>query len=171
MSYYMKITSAGAAKVAAAQAASSFVELSEIAVGDGSGSAIPPPTGSETTLVNEVFRDSVANISASSSDSSIIVAEMTIPSDAGGWTVREIGLFDGDGDLFAYGNFPTTYKPLVAEGSAREMIVRVALKVGASSVINMNIDPSVVLASKQWVLERIAEAKTPKSKLFFMGQL
>ena len=47
-----------------------------------------------------------------------------IPTAVGGWTIREVGLWDEDGDLIAYGNFPASYKPVLAEGSAKELVVR-----------------------------------------------
>ena len=151
MNFFMKLTAVGAAKVAAAQAGGSNVSLTHIAVGDGNGNAVATPTGSETALVREVYRDQIAALYTNVNDPTIMMAEMTIPSDEGGWALREIGIFDADGQLFAYGNFPETYKPIADEGSTREMVVVSAIKVANADVVDLVIDANIVLASRQWV--------------------
>lgn len=158
MNYYMKLTAIGAAKVAAAQAGGPPVMLTHIAVGDGNGNPVGVPTGNETALAREVYRDQIASLYVNPSDNTIFMAEMTIPSSVGGWSVREIGIFDTDGQLFAYGNFPETYKPMVVEGASRDMVVVAAVKVANASVVNLVIDTSVVLASRQWVLSTVTTA-------------
>lgn len=151
MNFFMKLTAVGAAKVAAAQAGGANVSLTHIAVGDGNGNPVPAPTGSETTLVREVYRDQISALYTNANDPTIMMAEMTIPSDEGGWAMREIGIFDTDGQLFAYGNFPETYKPIADEGSTREMVVVSAIKVANAAVVDLVIDANIVLASRQWV--------------------
>lgn len=154
----MKLTAYGAAKIAAAQAGGAQVNLTHVAVGDGNGQPVPLPTGAETALVREVHRNQIAALYINASDDTIFMVEMTIPSAAGGWSVRELGIYDVDGQLFAYGNFPETYKPVAAEGSTREMVIVGAVKVSTASVVQLVVDTNVVLASRQWVLSVINAA-------------
>ena len=149
MSFLMKLTSAGAAKIAAANAGDPL-ELTEMAAGDGSGAAVPAPTGAEIALVNEVWRGDLSALSVSVADAQVMIAEAVIPMAEGPFTVREIGVFDVDGDLFAYGNFPETYKPDPSEGSAREMLIRASIRVATTDNVTISIDESAVFATQAW---------------------
>lgn len=151
MNYYMKLTAIGAAKVTAAQAGGPSVNLTHMAVGDGAGNPVPVPTGIETALVREVHRDQIAALYTNPNDPTMFMVETTITSSVGGWAVREIGIIDADGQLFAYGNFPETYKPLASEGSTRDMVVVAAVKIANAEVVNLIVDTNIVLASRQWV--------------------
>jgi phage-related tail fiber protein len=158
MNYFMKLTQYGAAKVASAQADGPPVELTHMAVGDGNGQPVTAPTGIESQLVREVHRRPIAAMYKNPNDATIFMVEMTIPSEVGGWPVREVGIFDTDGGLFAYGNFPETYKPTGSEGATRDMVVVAAVKVADSATVTLIIDTSVVLASRAWVISTITAA-------------
>lgn len=158
MLYYMKITTVGAAKIAAAQTGGPQVSLTHMAVGDGNGNPVGVPTGNETALVRETYRDQIASLYVNPNDPTIFMAEMTIPSYEGGFAVREVGLYDADGDLLAYGNFPDTYKPIAAEGATRDMVIVAAVKVANSEVVQLVVDTAIVLASRQWVINTITGA-------------
>lgn len=158
MSFFMKLTAAGAAKVAAAQSGGPAVTLTHIALGDGNGNPVGVPTGNETTLLREVFRDQLSALYTNPNDATLFMVEGLVPSSVGGFSVREIGVFDSDGLLFAYGNFPETYKPVAAEGSTRDMVIVAAVKVSNASVVNLVIDASIVGATRQWVLSTITAA-------------
>lgn len=152
MPFMMKLTAAGAAKVAAAQAGGTAVTLTEFAVGDGDGAAVAAPTGAETELVNERWRGDISALAVKAGAPTIVVAEALLPSDVGGWTVHELGVFDDDGDLFAYGNFPATFKPLAVDGATREMIVKAELRVNSAANVELVIDPALVMATRAWCL-------------------
>lgn len=154
----MKLTAYGLAKVAAAQAGGPQINLTHVAVGDGNGNPVPEPTGAETALVREVYRNQIAALYINANDNTIFMVEMTIQAEAGGWSIRELGIYDADGQLFAYGNFPETYKPVSAEGATREMVIVGAVKVTNASVVQLVVDTNVVLASRQWVLSVVNAA-------------
>ncbi|MGO2335289.1 phage tail-collar fiber domain-containing protein [Providencia sp.] len=80
-----------------------------------------------------------------------IVAEQIIPESEGGWWIREIGLFDKAGNLIAIANCPETYKPQLAEGSGRTQSIRIVLIVSHTESVTLKIDPSVVLATRDYV--------------------
>ena len=150
MAFYTILTDIGKAKIANATALGNVVSLKDIAVGDGGGVTVQPAT-TDTTLVREVWRAALNNISIDSNNTNWIVAEGYIPSTDGDFTVREVGLFDADGDMIAVGNYPDTYKPTLASGSAKDLYIKVIIEVSDAGVVELKIDPSVVLATRKFV--------------------
>ncbi|MDK6765120.1 phage tail protein, partial [Klebsiella aerogenes] len=65
-----------------------------------------------------------------------------------------------DGVLIAVANCPETYKPKLAEGSGRTQTIRMILIVSSTTAITLKIDPSVVLATRQYVDEQVIEVKS-----------
>jgi phage-related tail fiber protein len=84
-------------------------------------------------------------------DSSQVIFEAVITASVGGWTARELGLFDNAGVLIAVANIGAVYKPLATEGSAREMVVRIYAQVNQTGAINLVVDPSFFIATRSWV--------------------
>jgi phage-related tail fiber protein len=169
--YFMKLTNAGAAAIAAEQAGGAAVSLTEMAVGDGGGAVVGQPTGAETVLIGEQYRDGLASLAVNATDPTIVEARFIVPATTGGFSVREVGVFIGDGTLFAYGNFPETYKPTVAEGSTRQMIVVAAMKVGTADSVVLTIDANVVVATQKFVVQSQAlQDAALVNYIYFMGQ-
>lgn len=158
MTYFMKLTQYGVARVTDALAGGDPVDLTHMAVGDGNGADVEQPDGTETELVREVNRAVISAIYKNPSDETVFAVEMAIASDVGGWHVREVGVFDSTGALFAYGNFPNTYKSTAAEGVTRDMRVVAQIKVASTSVVELVTDTNVALASRAWVLSTITGA-------------
>jgi hypothetical protein len=156
MAFYTILTDIGKAKLANATALGSVVSLTEIAVGDGGGVAVTPEI-TDTALTNEVWRAALNNISIDSSNANWIVAEGYIPSTDGDFTVREVGLFDVDGDMIAVGNYPDTYKPTLASGSAKDLYIKVIIEVSDAGVVELKIDPAVVLSTRKYVDDEVAK--------------
>ncbi|WP_205948607.1 phage tail protein, partial [Pseudomonas viridiflava] len=71
--------------------------------------------------------------------------------------IRVIGLYYADGDLVAVANCAPSFKPLLAQGSGRTQVVRINLLVSNTSNVESRIDPSVVLATRALVEQRIQE--------------
>lgn len=157
--YYAVLTNVGAAKLANATALGAQVEITQMAVGDGNG-ALPTPNPAQTALVHELRRAPLNTLSIDPNNANQIIAEQVIPEDVGGWWIREIGLFDKDGDMIAVANCAETYKPQLQEGSGRVQIVRMILIVSSTAAVTLKIDPSVVLATRQYVDDQIIQVKT-----------
>ncbi|NZA75443.1 phage tail protein [Escherichia coli] len=157
--YYAVLTNVGAAKLANATALGAQVEITQMAVGDGNG-ALPTPNPAQTALVHELRRAPLNTLSIDPNSANQIIAEQVIPEDVGGWWIREIGLFDKDGDLIAVANCAETYKPQLQEGSGRVQIVRMILIVSSTAAVTLKIDPSVVLATRAYVDSQIIIAKS-----------
>ncbi|WP_286677096.1 phage tail protein [Aminobacterium sp. EBM-42] len=157
--FYTILTNTGKAKLANAQALGTTVQFSSIAVGDGSGNYYDP-IESQTALKNEVWCGPINQIKTDSENPNWIIVEVVIPTSTGGFTVREAGIIDSEGDLIALGKYPATYKPALAEGSGKDLYIRMILEVSNTSVVTLKIDPAVVLSTRGYVDDSIAEHNT-----------
>lgn len=157
--YYAVLTNVGAAKLAKATALGAQVEITQMAVGDGNG-ALPTLNPAQTALVHELRRKPLNSLSIDPNNANQIIAEQVIPEDEGGWWIREIGLFDKDGDMIAVANCAEAYKPQLQEGSGRVQVVRMILIVSSTAAVTLKIDPSVVLATRQYVDDQIIQVKS-----------
>ncbi|MBQ4781305.1 phage tail protein [Pectobacterium carotovorum] len=154
--YLALLTHIGAAKLANATALGNRLNISQMAVGDGGG-VLPTPNPAQTALINETRRAALNSLSVDPKNPSQIIAEQVIPENDGGWWIREIGLFDDDGNLIAIANCPETYKPQLQEGSGRIQTVRMILIVSSTDAVTLKIDPAVVLATRSYVDSALAE--------------
>jgi len=157
VTYYALLTTIGAGKLANATALGTTLKITQLAVGDGGGN-VPTPDASRTQLVNEVRRAPLNRLSIDPANSAQIIAEQVIPEDVGGWWIREMGLYDEAGALIAYANCAPSYKPQLAEGSGRTQTVRIVLIVSNAASVELKIDPSVVLATREYVDSAIVSA-------------
>ena len=165
--YFAILTNYGAAQLANAVALGTQMNISKMAVGDGGGT-LPVPDPAQTKLVRETRRAAVDQVSIDEKNPNFIIAEQVIPENEGGWFIREIGLFDDNGGLIAVGNAPETYKPNLQEGSGRTQVIQMVLMVSSTQAITLKVDPSVVLATREYVTKsiyaaiQVSEAKSAK---------
>ncbi|MFI8418497.1 phage tail protein [Serratia sp. NPDC078593] len=157
--FYAILTNQGAAKIANATALGTKLNLTHLAVGDGAGS-LPTPDATQTTLLGEKRRGAINLLTVDPANASQIIVEQIIPENEGGWWIRELGLFDSDGVLIAVANCPETYKPQLEEGSGRTQTIRMVLIVSGTDAVTLKIDPSVVLATREYVDDKVIEVKT-----------
>ncbi|EFU2911937.1 phage tail protein [Salmonella enterica] len=151
------ITTAGAAKLAAAtMPGGKKINLNVIAVGDGGGK-LPDPDAGQTQLVNEVWRHTLNKISQDNRYSNYIVAELVIPPEVGGFWMRELGLYDDEETLIAVANMAESYKPELAEGSGRAQTCRMVIIVSSVESVALSIDSTMVMATQDYVDDRLAE--------------
>ncbi|CQD42178.1 phage tail protein [Yersinia mollaretii] len=156
--FFALLTNIGAAKLANATALGTRLEITQMAVGDGGGT-LPTPNPAQTQLVNEQRRAALNMLTIDPINTSQIIAEQVIPETEGGWWIREIGLLDKDGDLVAIANCAETYKPQLQEGSGRTQTIRMILIVSSTAAVTLKIDPSVVLATRKYVDDKVIEVK------------
>ncbi|ENF4051330.1 phage tail protein [Escherichia coli] len=151
------ITTAGAAKLAAATVpGGKKVTLSAMAVGDGNGK-LPVPDAGQTKLVHEVWRHALNKVSVDNKNKNYIVAELVVPPEVGGFWMRELGLYDDAGTLIAVANMAESYKPELAEGSGRAQTCRMVIIVSNVASVELSIDASTVMATQDYVDDKIAE--------------
>ncbi|WP_353188012.1 phage tail protein [Pseudomonas sp.] len=168
--FFAILTNVGMAKQANADALGIPWLITQMGVGDANpnGLADPPnpvPSASQTKLLNEWRRKPLNQLKIDPVNPAVIIAEQIIPADEGGKWIREIGLYDADGDLVAVANCAPSFKPLLSQGSGRTQIVRMNFIVTSTGNIQLKIDPAIVLASRAYVdaaiLEVLPKNKTP----------
>ncbi|EES3542561.1 phage tail protein [Escherichia coli] len=154
--YYAILTNQGAARLANATMLGSKLNLTQMAVGDANG-VLPTPDPVQTKLINQKRIAPLNLLNVDPNNQSQIIAEQIIPEDEGGFWIREIGLYDDKGVLIAVANCPETYKPQLQEGSGRTQTIRMILVVTNTKAITLKIDPSVVLATRKYVDDKISK--------------
>lgn len=150
-------TQAGLQAMAQAQATGTPINITEMAVGDGNGNPVEV-TEEQSGLVRERFRAAINRVYRDPERANKYTAELVIPAALGGFTLREIGLFNDQGVLFAVGNLPETYKPASGEGAFADTIVRFEFLVTNASVVTLQIDPNVTVATQSWITNNITMA-------------
>lgn len=160
--FFAILTNVGMAKQANADALGIPWLITQMGVGDANpnGLADPPnpvPSADQTKLLNEWRRKPLNQLKTDPVNPAVIIAEQIIPADEGGKWIRELGLYDADGDLVAVANCAPSFKPLLSQGSGRTQIVRMNFIVTSTGNIQLKIDPSVVLATREYVDAKILE--------------
>ncbi|EFM6919453.1 tail fiber protein [Escherichia coli] len=151
------ITDIGLAKLAATTAPGGRpVRLTHMAVGDGNGE-LRQPQKNQTSLYNEVWRQSVNRVFTDSENPNRLIAELVIPPETGGFWVREIGVFDDTGTMIAVGNTAESYKPTREEGSGRAQIFRAVITVTSDAVVELVMDTTTILPTTDYIDEKMAE--------------
>lgn len=145
--FYTILTNTGKAKIANSLPTGTKVNLTTLKVGDSNGTYYNP-SETQTDLVHTVYSCNVTSVEVDSTNSNWINITSVIPSDQGGFTIREVGVFDDGGNLIAIGKYPETYKPTASDGSTKELYLKMTLEVSNSSSVTLKIDPTVILATK-----------------------
>jgi len=143
------VTTIGLAKIAAALAGGDPVEITEVAIGD----ADTTPAVGLTDLGNEVWRGDVNTVDPVEGDLSRVLIETIVPAADGGWTMREAGAFDYDGDMILIARFPDAYKPdPLVDGASVVAYLRLTVEVAnAAAAFTLTVDASTVMATRGYV--------------------
>ncbi|MGY2170552.1 phage tail-collar fiber domain-containing protein [Pseudomonas gingeri] len=144
------LTNVGAAKKTNCDALGVPWQPSHMLIGDANG-ADPVPSPEQTKLINQVYRAPLNQLYVSPTDANVLVAELVLPPNVGGWWIRELALEDVDGVFSAVANCAPSYKPLLVQGSGRNQVVRMHIVTSNTANIQLKIDPAVVLATREYV--------------------
>lgn len=145
--YCSIVTDIGEQLMTQAIAEGKKVNITKIAVGDGEGSYYKP-SATQTKLKNELWRGDINSCEISSDSQNIIVTKAIIPGEIGGFTIREMGVFDPDGHMIAVGNTPATPKVTIRDGIINEMSLLMEIVLVNVDAVELLIDPNVVTATK-----------------------
>ncbi|WP_291579573.1 phage tail protein [Clostridium sp. UBA6640] len=146
--FYSILTSIGKAKIANANTLGNKLNLTTLVLGDGNGKYYNP-TENQEAIVNEVWKGTISSITTDSKNPNWIVIETIIAGNVGGFFIREVGIFDDEGSLIAIGKYPETYKPVISDGSTKDLIIRMILEVSNSANVTLKIDPAIIMATKK----------------------
>lgn len=148
------ITATGAAKQTNANALGIPWKITNMLIGDAGGdpSQTPDPVPSmlQEELINQVYRAQLNQLRVSPDDENVLIAELILPPNVGGWWIRELALEDEDGDFVATAKPAPSYKPLLVQGSGRTQTVRMHIITNGTANIQLKIDPAVVLATRAY---------------------
>jgi len=135
--YYSLITNNGLLKEAEANVpGGSAIDLTHIAVGDANGTSYNP-TGAQTALVHEVYRTTLTHVAIDENNSNQLIVEGVINEEIGPFYIREVGIFDSEGQLFAIGKYPETYKSTSESGSGKRLYIRMILGFTNAPQVNL----------------------------------
>lgn len=167
--FYTLLTDIGKAKIANATALQTKVKFTKLLVGDSNGSYYEP-TETQTKLKNKVWEGGIGNISIDKDNPNWIILESVIPSSVGGFTIREIGIEDEEGDLVVIAKYPQTYKPKIEDGSTKDLIIKTILEVTNIDTITLKVDPTIVLTTKKDLIDSQKELENKIDKNFIRKQ-
>ncbi|APX70546.1 MULTISPECIES: phage tail protein [unclassified Brucella] len=158
--YFSIVTHIGRNKLALSAAGGAAVTITHFAIGDGNGAEVNP-TAASTALVREVWRTPVESVVIDPLNPSAVLVTSIIPTAVGGWWMREFGIFDVDGDMVAVAKPVSQYKPTALEGQLEDIRYEFQIIIGETANVTMLVDPSVLLASRDFVEKR----KVPVAQL------
>ncbi|MBU2706482.1 phage tail protein [Zooshikella marina] len=157
--FYSIFTNIGKAKLANSAALGQKLNISTIKIGDGgdnNGAETAPKEG-DKDIVRERWEGSINGLHKHPKNDKWLVTETVIPDEIGNFYITEFGLYDEEGDLIVIGKYPKTYKPTLDEGSGTSSYIKVILEVANTEVVQLKVDPAVVLASREYVKEKIKD--------------
>lgn len=157
MTYKTIYTTTGLSLVSQAVSQQRTIEITHFAVGDGGGNKMTP-SESMVHLIREKYRGTVNRIFQDPENENKYTAEMLIPVTVEGFVVREIALFDRNGNMVLVGNTPEVYKPTLDEGVTQDSVYRIPFMISNPEVLELNFDPNVVIATHQWILNTLTPA-------------
>lgn len=165
--YQTLVTRRGKEKAMAAAVNGEKLKLVHAAVGDGGGSYYLPEEN-QVTLKNEVWRGSIAQAEIDSKNPNMLNVKIVVPEDAGGFTVRECGVFDAEGELVAVCNLPATEKVILDTGGENSLTILLHLVLSDAGSLDFVVDPSfsATLADIGEAIEQHNEDKNAHPKIW-----
>lgn len=145
--FYSLVTKKGLELIVHALSTGEKLNLEYIAIGDSNG-AYYEPFAEQTALVNEIYRAKISEVTE-------LVAKAQIPNDIGGFYIREAGIFDENNNLILIAKQPETYKPVIEEGSVKELWIKVVITAINPEALTLKIDTSIQTATIELVTNLI----------------
>ena len=152
--YKSLITDIGNAKMARAVLEGQKVNVVKMRLGDGGG-AYYMPTSDAVDLVNQVWEGEIASKTINEASPNIIAVKTVIPSSVGGFTVREAGLFDDEGDMIAVCNMPDIGKATLPEGISTSIDIVMNILLTNVDAVDFVINPTLDPASREDVEDAV----------------
>ena len=162
--YYVLLTDYGKQVIANAHTATP-IQLVSVVLGDANNQPyLPESRLGETSLVHETARVPVTRVKVV--DDTTVEVTAIVASNIGGFNIHEIGIVDVTGKLVYVGNFHGGYRPLLTEGAGGDMELVFSITANNLAQVLIEVDPTVVTASKAWVNSTIIKQFTDFQALF-----
>jgi hypothetical protein len=153
--YRLIFTNIGLSKKQNAELNNDYIDITQFAVGSG---VIANLQASMTALVAEEYRADINNVDTKNGAT---VFDLIIPSSVGGFYIKEVALFDVDGDCICIGTVPITYKVNQDEGASKSIHLKVSTTSTNTENIVFNTDDSLVYATVDYVNNHINNKTNP----------
>jgi phage-related tail fiber protein len=124
------------------------INITTLAVGDGGGYYYQP-TADMTELKNERWSGAINSVTVNEDSPNIIDVLAVIPSNVGGWTIREMCVKDEEGNMIAVCNTPDTEKVVITSGAAGEIEMLMHIEISNTGAITFIVDPYAITATKK----------------------
>lgn len=161
--HYVVLTEYGASLVAKAHDQVK-IELKDMVIGDANNQPYEPVhQRHRTSLVNQ---RAVVPIQSVEIIDQIVKVTATVPAHIGGFNFHEYGFTDKTGQLVYIANFHGAYKPIIDEGAGGEIQLITDIKADSGAQVLLAVDPNIVTATKDWVLQIINQQIRPFFKAF-----
>lgn len=147
MKQYTLLTASGINKLLKTASDGSKIALKEIVVSDYEGEL----SEQTTSIPNEKYRGAINAVTIDENDNNILDVDAIIPPEVGGFYIKTAGIYCDDGSLFAVARLADTYKPLLNEGSSKDITLNFKLQISnANESIILKVDNNIVLATRKW---------------------
>lgn len=148
MTYTPVVTQSGLAKIAAAVANQGTINILGVAAGDGNGAPVTA-NSTMTGLVNQRWTGQPTSVSRNPASPTQVQVTFVIPSTAGPMTVREVGLFTSDGQLFAIAPYPDTDLVATSQGATNSITVTMVVVVATTAAVTITVNPATLVLASQ----------------------
>ena len=147
MKQYTLLTNSGINKLLKTASDGSKIALKEIVVSDYDGEL----SEQTASIPNEKYRGAINAVTIDENDNNILDVDAIIPPEVGGFYIKTAGIYCDDGSLFAVARLADTYKPLLNEGSSKDITLNFKLQIAnANDSIVLKVDNNIVLATRKW---------------------
>ena len=160
------VTNVGLKKEAKARVDNSSIKIVEFAVGDGDLPLERAKRQALTGLISQKYRAEVNGVFVEPKNPLLVKVNAVVPHKVGGWYIKEVGLYDADGDLYAVGPVDPTYKNEPDSGP-KQIGFNFHIVSDNADVINLTIDPDTVYATRDMLvnsMEQHVEAEDPHNQ-------
>ena len=153
--YRLIFTNIGLTKKQNAELNNNYIQIAKFAVGSGVITNLNP---NMTGLLFEEYRADINNVDTKNGTT---IFDLIIPSEIGGFWIKEVALFDIDGDCICIGTVPITYKVNQDEGSSKAVHIKVSTTSTNTENIVFNTDNSLVYVTVNYVNSHIEDKDNP----------
>ena len=160
--YYAVLTDKGKELLAEAIANETTLDFTEMAVGDSNGISYNP-TSDMTDLKHVTYRGAIGSMRINAKDKNIMEFEFVVPTDTGGFYIREAGLYAKDGTLVVISRVGEQYKPTLEEGAGNSMTVRMYIAISSDAQIYITVPASITYATQTYVAEEFKKHKAEEN--------
>jgi phage-related tail fiber protein len=138
--YYNVITNKGLIKHASSISSGVKLDLKYIVVGSGYEN---DPESADEQLQNFEYQSELTYVGIDKNNPNQLIIEGVVDEIAGPFYIREVGILDSDGDLFAIGKYPETFKPESEANSGKRLYIRMVIAFVSSPHIQVLVSDNI----------------------------